>query len=240
MPLAQLSEGGVTDPETRSGTALFKNALKRPVGKASATYPDDIQAGYNTVVYIESATDSNDLCYSDEWARTDNVTSDYRDKWWLCYYMAKYRYAVEDVTTAATLAAETPNMPEDEYIRNVVLPYLSASLGPGYLEYNTCQYIPMASNTNRFIRTLSEAKQVDCLATDANAGTRAILTSCDVAFFSETDQRTSYFDTRPREWDFRCILDGGESMIKRANDSYILDEFYGKPSSNFDYCIDRK
>lgn len=236
MSLAQLEDRGITG----SGPALFQNALQRPVGKASATYPNDIQAGYNTVIYIESATDSNDLCYSDEWARTDNLTTGYRDKWWLCYYMAKYGYAVDTATTAAILAAETPNMTADEYFRNVVLPYMRISLGPGFYEYNTCQYIPVASNTETFIPTLPATKQVDCLATDANAGTRVILTSCDVAFFSETDQRTSYFDTRPREWDFECILDSGFSMTKRANDSYILNEFYEDPTSNFDYCIDRK
>jgi len=219
----------------------FNSGLRRPVGKVSAAYPDTLPAGYNLVFYMESLAAPNDLCYSDEWARTDNVPSDYRDKWWLCYYMAKYGYAVENATTAAILDAASPNMTADEYLQTVVLPYMSVSLGPGYHEYNTCQYIPMGSNTATFNRTLSATKQVDCSATDANAGTRAILTSCDVAFFSETDQRTSYFDTRPREWNYTCYNDDRYGSTKTANVSYVLSEYYEDPRGlGFEHCLGGK
>lgn len=230
----------VVDPNNQPNPTLFENGLQKPVGQVSATYPDEIKPGYNLVVYIESASDLNDLCYSDEWARAKNVPSDYKYKWWLCYYMVKYGYAVEDETTAAILAAASPNMAFGDYLKTVVLPYLSASLGSSYHEYNSCEYIPVASNTNTFTQTLPATKQVDCSATYTNANGRTILTSCDVALFSETDRRTSYFDTRPREWDFLCIRDDGTQMTKRANESYIIAQFYQNYGETFDYCLKRK
>jgi hypothetical protein len=113
-------------------------------------------------------------------------------KWFLCYYLQKYGHG--SITPSMTGSAlGNPNTTIEK------IAAMNSLLSHNYTEWNTCMYVPLASNTNaNFIASYPGVlKQIDCAATETYAGA-ATFTSCDAAITGGT--------VRPEYWCSRFLI----------------------------------
>lgn len=113
-------------------------------------------------------------------------------QWWLCYSLRKHGFgSITQTSTGSALGSPSTIMDKVDAMK--------ALLTASYVDYNTCQFVPVATNTPHFVASYAEApKQVNCAATKANHGatTGPFSTSCRAVFASTPDSGSSYWDTR--------------------------------------------
>ena len=84
-PSSSTSNPTVGNPQG-GGTLKFESGLKLPIGQFAAAYPDQLTAGFDTVFYIEEASEPNDICFSELWQTT--VVGDLPpDYYFVCIHM---------------------------------------------------------------------------------------------------------------------------------------------------------
>lgn len=196
-PSSSTSNPTVGNPQG-GGTLKFESGLKLPIGQFAAAYPDQLTAGFDTVFYIEEASEPNDICFSELWQTTvvGDLPPDFRYKWYLCYYLREQGLSY----LTGTLTAATTTTDKIRAMNNKV--------GYAYTEYSTCQYKARTKSSATFIPTYTDARrQIDCAATAANDGATVgpFDTSCNAALFGGTSniKGGNYYDD-PVLYKFEC------------------------------------
>jgi len=212
------------------GELRFEAGLELPIGKFVSAYPDRLDAGFNTVFYIEEASLPKDLCFSESWQTTVNVPPDFRYKWYLCHYLQK------NGLTSLTGALSTTQ---------TKIAAMNAKLGSAdYAEYSTCQYKAKATNSPTFGPTYYSGapNQIDCVATDANNGARIgpFSTSCDAALIGGVSSSLggNYYDD-PVQYKYSCQgTDLGSSVAaSKTLDAPSQQSTIMSEEGNFKGCL---
>lgn len=102
-----------------------------------------------------------------------------RTQWWLCFFLQKYgQGSITSTTTGSALGSPTTTFGK--------IAAMKALLPANYTDWNTCMYVPVASNVNPgFVAYPGVPNQIDCAATETYAGA-ATFTSCDATITGGT------------------------------------------------------
>ena len=103
-------------------------------------------------------------------------------QWWLCYFLQKYgKGSITDTTTGSALGS--PSTPMGK------INAMKALLAANYTDYNTCQFVPVTTNSGAFVASYTGApNQIDCSGTyfPNYAAPATLHTSCQAIFENGT------------------------------------------------------